>query len=531
MERNKLKFKWDIGILNKLIGMCYKKSQYITTFNLRNLQKLINISDFTEYETKTQVIKRIVFIQRTLEAKLDHKFTDDSLIINYACNDMMDNVTNDIVNNLNKYKNIVHQDILYINKTIEDRLIYGTAQPYIDRMVDIIEKTESGEFISYAQANLWMVELAQDILGNNRKIKSEINNGVLRFNDPLIQEKVQDILDKLGTTQSIIISGMQMLNEMLAPGYRGSKLYTYAALPANFKSGLLLKTAIDTIKFNGATYRGKKDSHKKAVVYFTMENTTPETFERTFNMVVSKESVTSFTSKHIVSELKKAKIVGNDDMELIVVYKPNRSITTSDIRYFIEELDEENVEVALLCFDYIKRIRPTEKSANEKEELKNVTDELRQIAIDFDIPVVTAAQLNRQASATLNGAIRSGKTDVLKEIDSSMIGSAWEIMENSDVVIMINMQKSKRDNQLYLSFMCIKQRYQQPEKPFFNQPFDDKTFNLVDDILLQKALGVTSLSTDFEDVDLDTYSPKGRKQHVVNGGVEIIDDKFDLVAM
>ena len=218
-----------------------------------------------------------------------------------------------------------------------------------------------------------------------------------------------------------------MLNDLLAPGYRSGRLYCYAALPANFKSGLLLKTAIDTIKYNGKTYRGRKDSHKKAVVYFTMENTTEESFERTYNMTVSKESIVDYDSKFVEASMKKAGIIGNEEMELIVVYRPNRSISTADIRNFIEELDEEGIEIVMLCFDYIKRIRPFEKAANEKEELKNVTNELRQIAIDFDIPVVTAAQLNRQAATVINNTVRSGKADALKEIDSSMIGSAWEI--------------------------------------------------------------------------------------------------------
>jgi hypothetical protein len=177
----------------------------------------------------------------------------------------------------------------------------------------------------------------------------------------------------------------------------------------------------------------------------------------------------------------------------------------------------------------LEECRAIEKAANEKEELKNVTNELRQIAIDFDIPVVTAAQLNRQAAAAINGAVRSGKADALKDIDSSMIGSAIEILENTDVLIMINMQKSKRDGKLYLSFSCAKQRYKQPEKPFFNQPFDENTFNLKDDILLKKPLGLVSLSTDFEDVDMDTYTNKGRKQHT--GGVEVVDDKFDLMSL
>ena len=424
-------FKWDIGLLNKLVGMCYKRNQFITIFSLRNLQKLMNDSDFSKYANKSQIIRRVDFIKRTLEAKLDHKFADESIIINYASEDTDDPIVSDIINNIPKYKNLSHSEIDYLNKMIEDRLKYGIIQNHLLKMMDIIERVEAGDFSSYSHAYLWVEDWVRNFQAESRRIQSEINNGVLRFNDPNIEERVQDILDKLGSTNSIIISGMQMLNDILAPGYRGGKLYTYAALPANFKSGLLLKTALDCIKYNAKSYRGKKDSHKKAVVYFTMENTTPETFERTFNMTISKESVTSFTSSHIVAELRKANIIGNEDMELIVVYKPNRSISTEDIRYFIEELDEVNVEVVMLCFDYIKRIRPNEKAANEKEELKNVTNELRQIGIDFDIPVVSAAQLNRQAATILNSVARSGKADALKEIDSSQIGSAWEIIDTT----------------------------------------------------------------------------------------------------
>jgi replicative DNA helicase len=521
-------FKWDIGLLNKLVGLCYKKNQYITIFSLRNLQKLMRESDFSKYMNKSQIIRRVDFIKRTLEAKLDHKFADDSIIINYASEDIDDPIISDIVNNIPKYKNLSHSEITYLNTMIEDRLKYGIVQRHFDKIVDIIERVNSGEFSTYAQAFLWVEDWIRQFQLDSRRIKSEINNGVLRFNDPNIEERVQDILDKLGSTNSIIISGIQMLNDILFPGYRGGKLYTYAALPANFKSGLLLKTALDCIKYNAKSYRGKKDSHKKAVVYFTMENTTPETFERTFNMLISRDSVTSFTSSHIVAELRKADIIGNDDMELIVVYKPNRSITTDDIRYFIEELDEVNTEVVMLCFDYIKRIRPAEKASNEKEELKNVTNELRQIGIDFDIPVVSAAQLNRQAATILNSVARSGKADALKEIDSSQIGSAWEIVENSDVVILINMQRRKKDGALFLSFMCVKQRYNQPDRTYFNQPFDTKTFNLVDDIMDDKPKGIVRLAADFEDVDMDEYTKKGRKVHTGGKPINVVNDVFDL---
>lgn len=525
----KMTLKWDAGILNKLIGLTYKKSHYITIFNLRNLQKLLDKSDFTQYLNKSMIIKRVEFLKRSLEARLDHKFADEALMINYATEDVEDDIVSEIVNNIPKYKQLNHSEIQYLNKMVEDRLRFGSLSSFLNEMTEIIENVESGEFGTYSEAFLKIDQWVNNFKHEMRKIRSDMNNGVLRFNDPEIQERIEDILNKLGTTQSIIISGIQMLNDMLAPGYIGGKMYTYAALPANFKSGLLLKTAVDCIKYNAKTYRGKKEELKKAVVYFTMENTTEESFERAFHMTVNKDDLRDHDSKYIDASMRKAGIIGNEDMELIMVYKPNRSISTSDIRNFIEELEEEGIEVVMLCFDYIKRIKPAERASNEKEELKNVTNELRTIAVDFDIPVVTAAQLNRQAATVINNTVRSGKADALKEIDSSMIGSAWEVVENTDVLILITMQKRKKDGKLFLSFLMCKNRYKESEVKFFNQPFDEKTFNLEDDVLLKKPKGLVSLSTDFEDVDLDLYEKKGRNKHMLDDGKgKVVDDIFSL---
>ena len=97
-----LKIKLDINILNKYIGMVYKKNQYITIFNLRNIQKLIENCDLSIYQNKSIIIKRVDFLKRSLEAKLDQKFQDDSMIINYATEDIEDPVTTDIISNLPK---------------------------------------------------------------------------------------------------------------------------------------------------------------------------------------------------------------------------------------------------------------------------------------------------------------------------------------------------------------------------------------------------------------------------------------------
>ena len=96
-------------------------------------------------------------------------------------------------------------------------------------------------------------------------------------------------------------------------------------------------------------------------------------------------------------------------------------------------------------------------------------------------------------------------------------------------MILINIQRRKSDSKLFLSFLSCKNRYKETELKFFNQPFDDETFNLVDDILLPRPAGIESLTTDFEEVDTDLYRSRGRKMHTDSDSVEVIDDSsFDL---
>ena len=92
------------------------------------------------------------------------------------------------------------------------------------------------------------------------------------------------------------------------------------------------------------------------------------------------------------------------------------------------------------------------------------------------------------------------------------------------------MQKRKKDGKMFLSFLLCKNRYADSELKYFNQPFNEKTFNLEDDIMCKKPKGVVSLSTDFEDIDLDLYEKRGRKNHLGDSGraATVENDLFDL---
>ena len=69
-------------------------------------------------------------------------------------------------------------------------------------------------------------------------------------------------------------------------------------------------------------------------------------------------------------------------------------------------------------------------SKEEKEQLKNVTNELKTLATEYNIPVITAHQLNREAARSIDQAAQAGKTDLIKQ--------KYELSEYNDKLTDLN---------------------------------------------------------------------------------------------
>ena len=534
MNQEPLNIRWDVSMLNKIIGYIFKKTKSINNLNLRNIQKLLKTCDYTNYVNRPVVMERVNFILKALDAKLDQKYEDEGIILSYCTPDGENPVVDEILKNLDRYKSLNYKEIDFITNFIEDRLTNGILINRIPEIEEIIEQVKEGNFITYAEINVKVLAWIRSYMTEKRKISTVWNTGMLDFNDPNIVERVSEIVDRLGDASSIIITGIQMLNEMLSPGFRPGKLYVFLGVTGGFKSAMLLKIVIDCAKYNAKTFKPKHEGAKPYVLYITMENTIDESFARTWNMAVEDTDVEKNKPSDIVDKLKDKKVIANDDIGILFVYRANMSITTDDLRDIIDEVEMTGKEIIMVSFDYIKRILPHQKARDEKEMLKNVTNELRQVAIDYQIPVVSAHQYNRNALATINAAAREGKADLAKFVGGENVGSAYEVMENPDMTIGLNLER-KRDNQLlYLTFTRLKERYRPSTKlTYFNQPFHrDNEFSLVDDILLSKPQGIISLDTNMEGADANMLfgGSRGRSTHKnpLMDKDMVTDDIFDL---
>ena len=526
MGEEKFPMKFDMPMLNAIIGYCYKDSNQITRKCLINLRNLFDRIDEEVYSGNPKMEARFNFIKKTLEARVEKKFDNVGLVLNYCKPDQEDENVEEVIENIQDYVRINYDEIKYITKAVEDRLKFMFIFKYRDKMYNTIERLDSGEYTSFEEINSELTEICKEVVQKTREVQVNQCLNTFSLSDDTFEDNVNQIVKEINEDTKILTTGIKAWNDILSGGYHSKRLYMYMALPANFKSGILLKSARDIKKYNKGvkTRTGKRP----AVLLITMENDVTETVERLFSMVASNDDIRKFTPKQVIDMLRnegEMYIKDEDDIDIIIKYYPNHAISTDDLYGIIDDISDEGKEVIALILDYIKRIRPAKWVNEEKEQLKNVTNELKNLAIELQIPVITATQLNRAGASTIDQAATSGKEDLTRFIGRSNVGSSWEIMENSDFACIINLEEKKDTGQFYLTFKRTKIRYRPTPLVYFNHPFAlENRMRLLDDVHLQQSLSEESLGSDLEGLTLEDMVKKQRNRKYENSLVEVDDD-------
>ena len=112
-----------------------------------------------------------------------------------------------------------------------------------------------------------------------------------------------------------------------------------------------------------------------------------------------------------VSEMIKNALEANGTHSVILYYG-YREKSTADLYDIIRGFNDDKNQVVALFLDYIKRIRSARTDAaatqSEKSELHAIMNELKTLASQFDIPVVSGHQLNRAAAAAVDAVVQAG---------------------------------------------------------------------------------------------------------------------------
>lgn len=520
IKLKKFKIKIDERMCNLILAFIYKASVLRTRKSLTNTYKLFNSIDYSSYKDE-DILARIWVIRMSLEAMLIKGFEHDDAIKQYCKEHEESNeLTENIVDELEDLR-ITHEETKFLIKAIDDRLEYGYTVTLKDVYQQLLNRIDDGDFKTYKAISQKLYEIAASVINIKRNTNSLDSDMTFSLREDMFENVVTEAVNKLKDKNRVFVTGIKRLNTILSPGYISKRLYVYLAFPGGGKSQILLKAALDIKKYN-ADIQPKDPTKTPSVLLITMENDVDETIERMFNMTVTSDDIRNYTPKQVIRKLKEEgqmTLTGKNNIDIVIKYYANRSIDTNDLYGIIKDLYDDGREVIALILDYVKRIRPSEKASSEKEELKNITNELKTLAKTLDIPVITAQQLNRTSASVVDAAIQNKKEDVTRLVGRDGVAGAWEIIENADMIIIINQEVKADTQEVFLTFKMLKRRYRSSENneklkrlDYFNHPYEPgNTIKLIDDIDMPESISLYSLATQFVSLE---ETKRGKKSVV-----------------
>ena len=343
-------------------------------------------------------------------------------------------------------------------KLLADYIKYASIlkvkEPFL-KSLDIIEDEEEENLHDHIEK---LYELAQQIAKAYQSINIQSVIHSFDTNDlDAMKVAIADAKDSR-SPDKCIITGIRGLNNLLSPGYLGGCLYIYCALPGNYKSGILLKSHVDTLKYN-EHIKNTTNGRTPISMYISMENTMAQTLRRLWSVLFPTADMNSYSVEEISNMIKNELEVKG--MRSVILYYGYREKSTKDLEAIIRSYNTEDSEVVACYLDYIKRIRPGRTDAavtsSEKSELHAIMNELKTIAGELNIPIVSGHQLNREAARQVDDIVRNGgfnKTD--QAMGRSNVGTSWEIHEVADWMSVMNIENNGEVK--YLMIKAIKQR-------------------------------------------------------------------------
>lgn len=499
----------------------YITADCVTTSELNNMRKLMAIVNLDDYKTNdVKKYNQLRLVMLVSEAKSTAGLQDTGAICSYVldkCPELSDELD---VFNWDPHQ-MSPTDARQISKSISEKLQYSIIMGMADTIEDLYDKLRNCGFYSMTQYTNQLREVLTRGLTSMQK--TAISSGMVEeidFSSVDGIDTLRTIVERAHRPGSVLSTGIKSLNALLSPGFQSGRLYTFLGLTGGFKSGMLLNMADQIRQFNPRILMENPDK-RKTILFVTMENSINETIERLYDMYSDEKADMSVDSWEKVKEtLQKegdflfgevffdengndiSKQMLNSRISIQFVYKSNLSISTGDLYTLIQSQEDQGKEVICLILDYIKRIDSVNDwFGDERIRLGNVAQELKALAEYFQIPVITAQQVNREGNAIVDAAMRENKQDVLQFVGSSNIGSSWAIAEESDWMAIINRERQKTTDQLFLTLKRVKIRGKSDKKSvdYFNHPFtNNKCMRLAIDADKPFSYSVRSLASTLE---------------------------------
>lgn len=450
--------------------------------HLVNLRRLMSAFKPSSYENDVEKTKRVNFIIRGLEARLDNNINDTDLVLNYINGGI--NYKVDFIDYDNLY--FTKYEVQLIHKMVSENLQYAFLYERTDELLELCTRFKTTSFAKKGT----VVEDFKRIIDESKNAfrMAETENTITDMTFSLREDKFDNVIKNtyniITNPSRRLLCGMQGLNEMTGGGFESGRVYMFLGTSGVGKSVTLLNIARQ-IKMYNRDYQTKDPTKIPCVVILTMENTVIETITRLFDLVIEgSKGMANYDIDEVISMLRtNGELYLNDSspIDIIIKYKANNSVNTSYLYTLYDDLDDEGYEMICLIQDHIKRIRSIYPNNDLRLELGDRVNEFKVFAAEKDIPVITNSHLNRDAAKIIEDASRKQNQDVGKLLGKSNVGESMLMIDNLDSAIIIAIDYDEEGNR-YLVLNNVKHR-DRVSRTYMAQPFAvGSTIRLVEDV-------------------------------------------------
>jgi replicative DNA helicase len=329
---------------------------------------LLILSDIFEYDYFDNIIARDIF-----KVCKEHNESYNNIPNN-------DIIINNITDGKEKVKNFLGEidniDFDYANNY---QFIFDNANDYLKSQalkkaiissVDVIEKGKEKALIQ---------KLVEDALTKDLKIDLGLNY----FNS--LSERFKRILSLSGER---VPTYYPLLDELLNGGFPPYTLSLLLAAIHGFKSATMANIA------------ARQVLHNNNVVILTLEMS-EDMFAQRFDAIYSNLDINRIysnkeTTRELIKKLKRLKDNENRG-NLFIKQFPTGEATRNDFRKYLKELLLRDIKISIVYVDYINLMKPSYKEKGDMySDIKRISEELRALSFEFNVPVISVSQLNRE---------------------------------------------------------------------------------------------------------------------------------------
>lgn len=469
----------DLHTLDIICSAIITDNESLRRGQLINIRNLIYLINPQTYENDAEKLNRIKFIKKGIEARLDNNITDPYMILTYINGGIIDTDSID----LNMFPELSRAELNWLNNMVSEALKYSHVYNNSDKLIDICTRLKSKDYSSKAELVSQFEKTINDIQNDFRRAKNEDQTeSMFSLQENLFEDIMYDTHRTLSSPRRRLVTGMQGMNELLGGGYENGRCYVYFGLPGEGKSTIILNIIYQLKKYN-RDYKTKDPTKRPCILLLTMENTVTESVERLFGMATGRDSMVNYTPDNVIKMLREeGELYLNDNspIDIIIKFKPSNSVDTSYLYTLTEDLEDQGLEVIAVFQDYIGRIRSTERLQDTRLEYGMIVDEFKTFAEIKDIPVISVAQLNRDASKHIDEGRKASKSDLVRLIGRSNISESMLILNNIDAGFLIAPELTA-SGERFLGVQRIKIRYNAGNREFVYLPFAKNTLKLIED--------------------------------------------------